>query len=419
MPPEEKKDLDTKPDTNPAPPAGGAPDPKSFLLPKKEVHAPDTAQRVSAGALFEQEAKAAQETPATPIGAVSKPAAPPPPPPKEDSVVRPIETYGADITRMMREGTVSVASIAAAEAERRARATVGEPVAPQELSPQTEPSGMRPVLIIAGAILILCALGIAAALYWRFAPVPVQTTGGLAPFVAVDDTLLVPIGADASHLSIMANLESARERVNLPVGLVEWLYVGIATTSGTQPAEMQPSDLLTLLAPDMSQDLARTVVRYLLGVHSYDENQTFLIMRVDSYQQAYAGMLAWEPYMQRDLAPLFTRTPAAHITDAPAVVTATTTASSTAATATTTSAASTTPATTTTPVPVAPAEPVFAHFSDAVVRNHDARVITNSAGDILLLWTFLDRNTLVITTNEYTLGEIIRRVDTTSVIPQP
>jgi hypothetical protein len=58
-------------------------------------------------------------------------------------------------------------------------------------------------------------------------------------------------------------------------------------------------------------------------------------------------------------------------------------------------------------------------FVDRVVDNHDSRVIQNAAGDILLLWTFLDRNTLVITTNQYTLSEVISRLNTSSLVPQP
>jgi hypothetical protein len=120
-------------------------------------------------------------------------------------------------------------------------------------------------------------------------------------------------------------------------------------------------------------------------------------LRVDSYQQAYSGLLAWEPSMQQDLLPLFSRHPSPHLPPAD------TQASSTAATSTPT----------TTP------EFLQTGFVDQVVENHDARVILNSTGDILLLWTFLDRNTVVITTNDATLREIIRRSNTPPVVPQP
>jgi hypothetical protein len=46
-------------------------------------------------------------------------------------------------------------------------------------------------------------------------------------------------------------------------------------------------------------------------------------------------------------------------------------------------------------------------------------VIQSQSGDILLLWTFVNRNILVITTNESTLREIISRLADPSIVPTP
>jgi hypothetical protein len=58
-------------------------------------------------------------------------------------------------------------------------------------------------------------------------------------------------------------------------------------------------------------------------------------------------------------------------------------------------------------------------FKDRVVENRDARVIENAEGTILLLWTFLDRRTILITTNEATLREVISRMAVTPIQYQP
>jgi hypothetical protein len=58
-------------------------------------------------------------------------------------------------------------------------------------------------------------------------------------------------------------------------------------------------------------------------------------------------------------------------------------------------------------------------FVDKIVENHDARVIQNNTGDVSLLWTFIDRNTLVITTQGATLREIISRLQQAPVTPIP
>ncbi len=144
---------------------------------------------------------------------------------------------------------------------------------------------------------------------------------------------------------------------------------------------------------------------YLLGIHSFDGNQPFLILKADSYEGAYAGMLAWERDMRADLSPLFVRTPPVLIQNTPPPPpVATSTATSTA---------------TTTPAPVVDAPPVRTGFVDRIVENHDARVIQNADGQILLLWTFVNRNVLVVTTNEATLREIISRLQSSPIVPTP
>jgi hypothetical protein len=169
-----------------------------------------------------------------------------------------------------------------------------------------------------------------------------------------------------------------------------------ATTPGAE-GEVQtaiPAELfLPLIAPTVPDELVRTLAKeFLLGIHLFDGPQAFLILRTDFYERAFAAMLVWERTMQNELSPLFTRNPRPRTPEelAPQI-----------------DPMATSTATTTAQTPPVAAPNVFV---DRIVENRDARVIVNSAGDILLLWTFLDRNTLVITTNEYTLREIITRI---------
>ena len=54
-------------------------------------------------------------------------------------------------------------------------------------------------------------------------------------------------------------------------------------------------------------------------------------------------------------------------------------------------------------------------FKDKVIRNVDTRVLVDARGKILLLYAFPDQKTLIITTNENTLTEIISRINTARV----
>jgi hypothetical protein len=100
-------------------------------------------------------------------------------------------------------------------------------------------------------------------------------------------------------------------------------------------------------------------------------------------------MLAWEQHMQQDLLPLFAYYPSPH----PDI----------------------TPVGTITP----PKGIIQSGFVDTIVENHDARAIIDQYGQTELLWLFLDRSTILITTNPNTVHEIIMRLKSTPTLTLP
>ena len=336
-----------------------------ILLPKKEVPSLDSAQRVNAAALLEQEQSTTLPKP--------EPQVAEPRPKIDDSAVKPLQTYQGDIESLVESKKVSVVSIAAAEAERNA-STPGQKAPDRSFG---ELVSSRTSLYAGGGVLILLALGALAYVFLQggtVAPAPAAP----APFLFVDETQAVQTTTEESRDELMSALVAAKGQVRLSVGLVARLAVAApvgASDSAASESEMDAQTFLQIIAPDIPQNFLRTVEpRFLLGVHSYDENAPFLILKVDSYETAYSGLLTWESTLYGGLLPLFARNPSPR--------------------ANSDTASSSTHST----------------FIDAIVENRDARAVKNSAGDILLLWTFLDRRTVVITTNNATLREVISRL---------
>jgi hypothetical protein len=198
----------------------------------------------------------------------------------------------------------------------------------------------------------------------------------------------------------MQALETAKQGSTISLGLIDRLLPAATTLRADEEIQVAiPAALFVpSIAPQVPEELMRTLApEFLLGIHMFDGPQAFLILRTDSYERAFAAMLEWEETMESGLAPLFTRNPRPRI---PEEAAGTATATST--------------ATTTTEVAPTP----LTGFADKIVENRDARAVVNNVGDLLLLWTFLDRNTIVITTNEYTLREIITRLSA-PVTPTP
>ncbi|HVV38805.1 MAG TPA: hypothetical protein VHD31_00570 [Candidatus Paceibacterota bacterium] len=399
--------------TPPAPPvpvpqsgAGGV-DLSKILLPKKDAPGKtvDSAQRVSAGALVAQE-----QTATLPKQPAPAPITPAPEQKKEDAFVKPVETYQGDIEKLVQNKNMSVVSIAAAEAARREVTSLGEeppPAAPFDWLGVLKRTGM----LAGGAVLVVAAIGLI--LFVLQPPKTVNVPSAVAaPFITIDGTKVLTIAPDKklTHADVVNALNDERKAVKLPLGLIERLYMAYSSTTASGEQAIDPlsaQEVLQFLSPNVPDTLTRTIdpSEFVLGIHVYEENQPFLILKADSYEQAYAAILNWEPYMQKDLAPLFARTPRLQIM-------------ATQPNATTTQSTATSTATTTTTPPV-PNYTASTTFIDRIVENHDARVIQDSAGNILLLWSFLDRKTLVITTNEVTLREIISRLKNPPITPLP
>lgn len=364
-----------------------------ILLPKKEPpnSSLDSAQRVSAGALFAQEQRAGLEGPEqepprrrdehNPNSSGEVPA------PAPDTTTQPLQTYQSDIESLVQKGGVSEVSIAAAEAVRRGKTKEKEESVPE---PRDFRAWTKWVYIAMGVLLVTTAVGLVGFALLRPTTVPVVSTGAHAAIIFIDETHVVPL--NAQRTPAMAALEAARKAVKLSVGLMARLVPLVPTPAGQEQVAYAADDFLSLIAPNVPAELLRTLEPgYLLGVHSFDENQALLIVQVDSFEVAYRAMLEWEVSMYAELSPLFVRVPPTRITQTPAP----------------TPEAGTTTASTT---PAAPVVSIInTDFVDKIVENRDARVLQSTAGDILLLWTFLDRNTIVITTNEATLREVLSR----------
>jgi len=297
-------------------------------------------------------------------------------------MIAPLQTYKGDIESLIQTSNASTVSIAAAEAARRAGAPLNEVAPPVNWSGLLKRVGM-----VAGGVLLLAVTG--GVLYLAYerlnatTPIPQEES---APFMPVDGTTPLALApGEPQRTALMGGLEAARQNNTLSLGLMGRLVV-YQTIPGEEENTYTPLPLeilLPTLAPNVPEELVRTLTgTYLLGVHTYDGTQAFLLLETDSYEGAFAAMLAWERTMRGDLLPLFNREPRPHIPEE----------------GVSTSSVGSVP------------QLLQTGFSDKILENRDARVVLNTSGDILLLWAPLGPNLFVITTNEYTLREVISRL---------
>ncbi|MDB5266756.1 MAG: protein of unknown function with transrane region [Parcubacteria group bacterium] len=133
---------------------------------------------------------------------------------------------------------------------------------------------------------------------------------------------------------------------------------------------MNTDTFLALMQSRASGSLVRALdPLFMLGLIGANPRHTFIIIKLDSFENAYPGMLNWEQYLAGDLLPLFAT------------------------------------------IDVVKAIPEGQLWSDVTIQNKDARVLKDLGNKTVLIYSFFDNNRLVITDTEETLRTIITRLN--------
>lgn len=135
-------------------------------------------------------------------------------------------------------------------------------------------------------------------------------------------------------------------------------------TQGGTP--ITSSVLLEAIAPSASDALKRNITTVMSGIYSYDTSEIFFILKPDDFGIVYSEMLDWENTLGSDLSAFYPPLQQ-HLSENPPL------------------------------------------FSDETYKNKDVRVLRNESGNIVLLYGFIDKDTLVITANERIFEAILNR----------
>lgn len=299
------------------------------------------------------------ETRSDSLSGTPPPRQPPPPPPSAKeaagrSVIKSLRTLRGDVESQVRDQRASLVSIAAKESERRGTRGI-------TLTEPDEGKGRRWWMI--GAIVFL-VLGGTAALLFLLPSSPLRDGGeAKAPsFFFTEANAIIDVGG-LEEAAFLNHLATVRAETTLPLGSIRQLSASLQATT-TQ--WLTGGAFLSRVGGHVPDALIRVADNaFMLGVHVFDGNQPLVLLTVDPYEQAFSAMLEWEPYLLSDLSPFF-RAPVLQVGTR--------------------------------------------RFTDEVFENKDIRVARDEKGRAVMLYSFLDRSTLLITTNEYTLREVVSRL---------
>ena len=273
------------------------------------------------------------------------------PPEKETRApIKSLRTYQGDIDEALSKGKASAGTIMIAEQKRRDREEI-------KFAIPSNPAKNK-LFIVTGASLLLVGIISVGVVYYIKSSEQVTIIQKTKALIGFSEEKVMPV-ASLTTGQFIKSLISEKKSFKLPVNSV--LYIN-TTGSDKNPAKI--SNTLALLAPKMPASLSRSFEnKYMLGVYSFDTNELFIILTTNDFASSFSGMLKWEKDMPTDLGELFG---------------------------------------------IAKSDSLnLETFTDEALRNKDLRILRNADKKIVLLYSFIDKNTLVITGSENVFTAII------------
>ncbi len=285
--------------------------------------------------------------------------------PKKDfkKVAPSIRTFASDMADAVRGKQASVATIAHAEQKKNYRG--------DDIIRALDPHPHRKSLVVGIAIVVLLAGGI---IYYAKSPATpsLKELAGVKP---APQTFFIPNTYKDIHIEgfiqeqIVGGIRDVLIDPTLPDGITN---LQILEKGSVGDVGVGVGRLFILIDSHMPSQVSRNVGKdYMIGSYkTAGSSYPFILFRVSSYSNVFSGMYAWERDLVNDLSGLFNIDTRGVRADLPTK-----------------------------------------SFIDKTIKNHDARVLSDSAGAEILIYNFLLNNSyLLITTNDAPITELETRL---------
>lgn len=302
-------------------------------------------------------------------------------PQKKDEIKIPrIKTYKNDAEKAIKKQGESLTKIVLAEKEKTKKNTLSA-VRVEKITTnhKRKPTNHKILIIITGFIIMSISSGALIYVYQTNK----QEVSVVIPKVPETEVITIPATVDAlvtantekniatseGNVAVL-NIIAKELRETSGTGSIKNIYLTDTITTFTASGEnvvqqvssikkllsVWPNKMPALLSRSLSDD-------FMLGIYSSNpgRNMPFLVLTTNSYGQTFAGMFEWENNILYDFYKLF----GLETTE------------------------------------------VLNSFQDIVIRRNDVRILKDQKGETVLLYSFINKNMLIITTNEEALNKIL------------
>lgn len=283
--------------------------------------------------------------------------------PNSPNSLKQIRTFQGDVAQALSSQEESLVSIQQKEAERRKLSGI-----PLE---EKDEDHKNFVFLLIGSLFFLIVGSVGG---WYAFQVYKERTA--PPVLVVPESRLIApnreVVMDVSNLSRESLALKFRESIS-KTGLGELTHVVFREGALETSSLLTPSSLMKLLESRAPGSLVRAFDKVFMA--GAIEQSPFLIIKLSSFENAFAGMLTWEENMADDLTPIFGNAEEVKATPVPSV------------------------------------------FKDVILRNKDVRVLSFAASttegireETVLLYSFFDNKMLIITDSLEALQTLIDRL---------
>lgn len=269
-----------------------------------------------------------------------------------------LRTFQGDMQEHIEVKKETVATIAIAEQKKKIEHN--EPTYTEPEVRTKKPGGGGSLFVIFGMLALIVGGVISGAMYFLQTETNTTVTASLEKtlisYTNKKEIVLPTVTVQALASSLL------QEKVSYQAPANSVLY----TKFSQGGAEVSNTTLFGIIAARAGDALKRNIEDGQVGIYSFDTTELFFVFKPDNFGIVYSGMLEWESTLGSDMS-LFFPLLLKHLESNPSV------------------------------------------FTDETYKNKDVRVIRNDLGNIVLLYGFIDKDTLVITANERIFEAILNR----------
>lgn len=302
-----------------------------------------------------------------------------------------LRTYEDDVKNIIGDQQISTSNIVMAEQKKRLKQVAAKPKVVQ-VEQQKKSFNTKP--LITGILSILLIAGGGIAIYFAYNYLQGNNEGIVsttqASYIDVDEVINIDSRNKTLReitgeiRSLIIKQEAGKGGDLIEINIIKDVIRNINGVEEIDRESLISEDFFTLIESDAPESLLRSLNDTLvIGLHKRFKMEPFVVMQSTDLNQSYSGMLSWERTLVREVQDIFFEN----------------LGSSQVFTNENIEISTSTPTYIDTP------------FRDIIISNKDARAILDEDNNILLFYSIIDNENIVITTNKETFDLVLNRLN--------